>query len=354
VEALRRKQEAATGQLWVDVGFHGGVVPGNADHIQPLIEAGVCAFKAFLCPSGIDEFPAATEADLRAVMPMLAAAGVPLFVHAELVSPLPAGVEEHFAANPSSYAAYLATRPPEWEVAAIRLMIDLCREYGCHVHIVHLAAAEQARPLIQAARAEGLPFTVETCPHYLYFHAQDAADGDTRFKCAPPIREWPQGPILRRMVRDGWIHTIGSDHSPAPLAIKCLDEGDFFRAWGGIASLQLLLPVVMTAMKREYISLADMAGVIRRMAAHPATLVGLDGRKGAIAPGRDADFAIVDEGTAYWVGPEMLHHRHKVSPYVDRCLRGLVDTTYLRGRKIYERGQFIGEPSGQLLERPRA
>src|SRR5207302_5713931 len=141
VEALRGKRAAAAGPLWVDVGFHGGVVPGNADQIEPLIAEGVCAFKAFLCPSGLDEFPAATEADLRAVMPRLAAAGVPLFVHAELVSPLPPGVEEHFAANPRSYAAYLATRPPECEVATIRLMIELCREYRCPVHIVHLSAS---------------------------------------------------------------------------------------------------------------------------------------------------------------------------------------------------------------------
>src|SRR5439155_1071022 len=149
------KRDAAAGKLWVDVGFHGGVVPGNADQIEPLIAEGVCGFKAFLCHSGIDEFPAATEADLRAVMPKLAAAGVPLFVHAELVSPLPPGVEENFAANPRSYAAYLATRPPEWEAAAIRLMIDLCRETRCHAHIVHLSAAEQARPLLQRARREG-------------------------------------------------------------------------------------------------------------------------------------------------------------------------------------------------------
>src|SRR5205823_8778084 len=134
VAALKAKRDAAAGQLWVDVGFHGGVVPGNADQIEPLIAAGVCAFKAFLCPSGIDEFPAVTEAALRAVMPKLTAASVPLFVHAELVSPLPAGVEEAFAANPRSYAAYLATRPPEWEEAAIRLMLALCREYRCHVH----------------------------------------------------------------------------------------------------------------------------------------------------------------------------------------------------------------------------
>src|SRR5262245_12454765 len=173
VAALRQKQEATAGKLWVDVGFHGGVVPGNAEHIEPLIAAGVCAFKAFLCHSGIDEFPNATEADLRAVMPKLAAAGILLFVHAELVSPLPPGVEEKFAKHPRRYSAYLATRPPDWEVAAIKLMIELCREYRCPVHIVHLSAAEAAKPVIKKAKVEGLPLTVETCPHYLTFFAEE-------------------------------------------------------------------------------------------------------------------------------------------------------------------------------------
>src|SRR5437868_8615859 len=169
VEALRQKQEAAAGKLWVDVGFHGGVVPGNVGQIEPLIAAGVCAFKAFLCPSGLDEFPASSEADLRAVMPILAKVGMPLFVHAELMSPLPSGVEEHFAANPRSYPAYLATRPPEWEVAAIGLMIDLCREYQCPVHVVHLSAAVAAGEIIRTAKQEGLRLTGETVTHFLFF-----------------------------------------------------------------------------------------------------------------------------------------------------------------------------------------
>lgn len=349
VDALRKKQASAEGKLWVDVGFHGGVVPGNAEHIEPLIAAGVCAFKAFLCPSGLDEFPASTEADLRAVMPILAKAGLPLFVHAELVSPLPPGVEEHFAANPRSYAAYLATRPPEWEVAAIRLMIDLCREYHCPVHIVHLSAAELARPLIQAAREEGLPLTVETCPHYLWFFAGGVADGDTRFKCAPPIREWPQCAILRRMVADGWIDTIGSDHSPAPPELKHLADGDLRLAWGGIASLQLLLLASVPAAGPP---VGWKENWIGRLTSRPAALVGLAARKGSIAPGRDADFVIFEEEHAWWFQQKLLLHRHKWTPYDGREFRGWVETTYLRGRKIYDRGRILGDPSGRLLERP--
>src|SRR5262249_53079922 len=161
-------QAAAQGKLWVDCAFHGGVIPGNAAEVGSLLTAGVVAFKTFLCHSGIDEFPNATEADLRTVMPQLAAAGVPLFVHAELVSPLPAEVEPRLASEPRSYQAYLASRPRQWEHEAIRLLIRLCRASRCPVHIVHLASAE-ALPLIAEARALGLPLTVETCPHYLTF-----------------------------------------------------------------------------------------------------------------------------------------------------------------------------------------
>ncbi len=239
-EALAMKGEAAAGQLRVDCGFYGGVVPGNGGRIGELIDAGVLGFKAFLCHSGIDEFPNATEADLRAVMPELARAGLPLLVHAELIGddvpPAPAT-----AAECRSYARYLASRPRQWEHDAIRLMIALCRETGCRVHVVHLASAD-ALPMIAEARAEGLPLTVETGPHYLTFAAEDIPDGDTRFKCAPPIRERPHRERLWHGLRDGLIDTIGSDHSPAPPELKRLAEGDLSRAWGGIASLQLAPP----------------------------------------------------------------------------------------------------------------
>jgi allantoinase len=351
VEALRRKRQAAAGQLWVDCGFHAGVVPGNADQIEPLIAEGVCAFKAFLCPSGIDEFPAATESDLRAVMPKLAGAGVPLFVHAELVSPLPPGVEETFAANPRSYAAYLATRPPEWEVAAIRLMIEVCREYRCPVHIVHLSAAEEAWPLVSEARQERLPFTLETCPHYLTFADKEIPDGDPRYKCAPPIRHVAQRALLRSMLIAKRIHTIGSDHSPAPPDLKRLNDGDLRAAWGGIASLQLLLPATWSSV--DWCANLPREHVIAALTTRPAALTGLAERKGAIAAGCDADLVVFDSDAQFAVTPEMFHHRHKTTPYLGYALRGIVDATYLRGRKVYERGQILSGPTGQLLERSR-
>ncbi len=344
VAALRAKQQAAAGQIMVDCGFHAGIVPGNAGEVEPLIAAGVCGFKAFLCHSGIDEFPNATEADLRAVMPRIAAAGLPLLAHAELTAALDPAIEGRFASEPRSYAAYLATRPPAWEVAAIRLLIGLCREYRCPVHVVHLAAAEAARPLLTVARAEGLPLTVETCPHYLYFAAEEIPDSDPRFKCAPPIRDGKQRALLREMLVSGEIDTLGSDHSPAPPALKHIETGDLRCAWGGIASLQLLLPIVWT-------SVGSIERIVTALAARPARLAGLDDRKGAIAPGLDADLVLFDRDAVFTVSAEMLHHRHKTTPYLGCKLRGVVEATWLRGRKIFERGELSAEPTGRLLTR---
>jgi allantoinase len=346
VAALQAKLHAAARKLWVDCGFYGGVVPGNTADIEPLIAAGVLGFKAFLCHSGIDEFPNATAADLRAALPLLAAAGVPLLAHAELVGPLPPDVEARLATSPRSYAAYLASRPREWEDAAIRLLIDLCREFRGRVHIVHLASAD-ALPMIAAARAADMPLTVETCPHYLIFAAEEIPDADTRFKCAPPIRERENRERLWQGLRDGLIDTIGSDHSPAPAALKLLESGDLKQAWGGIASLQLTLPAVWTAAAQRQAPLAD---VVRWMSTASAKLVGL-ANKGALAPGFDADLVVFDPDAEWVVDTERLHHRHKATPYAGRTLRGRVDATFLRGRKVYESARFADAPSGRAILR---
>jgi allantoinase len=344
-DALAQKLAATEGNLWVDCGFYGGVVPGNAQHIEPLIAAGVLGFKAFLCPSGIDEFPAATEADLRAVMPRIASAGLPLLVHAELVGQEPAA-QARLAAAPRSYAAYLASRPRQWEHQAIELMLRLCREFGCRVHIVHLSSAD-ALPLLAEARAAGLPVTVETCPHYLVFAAEEIPDGDPRFKCAPPIRERDNRDRLRAAVRDGRIDYLASDHSPAPPALKHLDTGNLERAWGGIASLQLMLPIVWTMIRPwPGVGLADLVQWLSR---RPAQLVGLGSRKGALASGYDADLVVFDPDAEFIVSSPMLHHRHKVTPYEGRRLHGRVDKTVLRGRTIFEAGRFADQPTGQPL-----
>jgi allantoinase len=348
VSALQQKQAATEGKLWVDCGFHGGIIPGNSGEVDSLLGAGVLGFKAFLCHSGIEEFPNATEADLRAVMPKLSAARVPLLVHAERVGPLPAGVEARLMADSRSYRAYLASRPREWEHDAIQLLIRLCREYRCPLHIVHLASAE-ALPVIAQARAEGMPLTVETCPHYLCFAAAEIPDGDPRFKCAPPIRELEDRERLWEALQSELVDTIGSDHSPAPPELKHLLTGDLRRAWGGIASLEISLSATWEGAVRRGCTLVDLATWMCR---RPAELVGLVGHKGVLAPGYDADLTIFDPEAAFTVDPALLHHRHKATPYEGRCLRGRVERTYLRGRLVYDHGDFADVPGGRILLRP--
>jgi allantoinase len=337
VEALRQKLSAAAGKLRVDVAFHAGLVPGNVDQIEPLIDAGVVGVKAFLVHSGIDDFPNATESDLRAAMPILARRGVPLLVHAELAGPAPPPGK--------SYASYLASRPRDWENRAVRLLIALCRAYRCPVHIVHLSSADVLDEL-RDAKSDGLPLTVETCPHYLVFEAGQIADGETRFKCAPPIREVENRERLWQGLADGIIDMIASDHSPCPPAMKQLETGDFARAWGGISSLQIGLRAVWTKAHRRGFSLADIA---RWMAVAPAKLIGLDQRKGTICPGAEADLVVFDPQARQIVRGAGLFHRHKLTPYEGLELVGRVHTTYLRGRRIYDDGRIVDPPDGQTL-----
>jgi allantoinase len=267
-----------------------------------------------------------------------------------LASPLARDIEGRFSSAPRSYAAYLATRPRQWEHQAIDLLIQLARDCPSRIHIVHLSSAD-ALPRIAAARAAGLPLTVETCPHYLYFGSEALPDGDPRFKCAPPIREQENRERLWQGLRDGLIDTIGSDHSPAPPPLKYLETGDLGRAWGGIASLQLILSIVWTAAWQRGATLVDL---VEWMSHRPARLVGLHGRKGRLAPGSDADMVVFDPEAEFTATSERLHHRHKVTPYEGRVLRGRVEMTFLRGRKVYEAGNFIGGASGRSILRTAA
>ena len=337
VAALEQKLNAARQQSWVDVGFYGGLVPGNAGHVGPMIQAGVLGIKAFLCDSGLDEFRKVAESDLVAAMPEIAARGVPLLVHCEL-----ARAAAPLAQSPTSYAQFCASRPDAWETDAVALMIDLCRRYECRVHIVHLSSA-RALGLIAAAKRDGLPLTVETCPHYLYFASERIPDGDTRFKCAPPIRAAENRGTLWNALLDNLIDTIGSDHSPCPPQMKCLASGDFTQAWGGIASLQLTLSVVWTAGRQHGVTFRQLATWLSH---NPAALVGVDQRKGRIQPGYDADLVVWDPDATFTVGPDMLRHRHRLTPYEGETLSGLVSHTYLRGRLVYADGLLGGQPSG--------
>jgi allantoinase len=337
--ALEAKIAASEGKRYADVGFWAGVVPGNACDLAALAAAGVLGGKAFMVPSGIDEFPAAGEADLRAAMRVLREHGLPLLAHAELDLGAPA------AGDPRSYATYAASRPPRWEDAAIRLLIDLCRETRCAVHVVHLASAGAIEP-IRAARAEGLPLTVETCPHYLCLDGEAIPDGATPFKCAPPIRDRATRDRLWLALLDGVIDAVVTDHSPCPPALKQLDRGDFRAAWGGIASLQHALPIVWTEAARRGVRVEQLA---RWMSAAPARLAGLGRSKGRIAPGFDADFVIWDPDAAITIEAAALRYRHKISPYVGSSLRGRVHRTILGGREVFDGDGYPAGPIGRTL-----
>jgi allantoinase len=338
--ALTAKIDASAGKCFVDVGFWGGVVPGNAGALRELAAGGVLGCKAFLVHSGIDEFPNSTEADLREAMPVLRDAGLPLLAHAEL----DLGAEMQ-TTDRRSYQRYLESRPKRWEDEAIRLLVKLCRETRCAVHIVHLSSAASI-PTLRAAKAEGLPISVETCPHYLCLEAEQIPDGATLYKCAPPIREHANREGLWRGLLDGVIDFVITDHSPCTPALKLPERGDFEDAWGGIASLQLGLPAVWSEARRRGAGLLELS---RWMSSAPAHFAGLSGQKGRIAAGFDADLLIWDPDAPVTVAAECLFFRHKVSPYIGQELRGRVQQTVLRGKCVYDGEQHPQGPMGRPL-----
>ncbi|MEP6819043.1 MAG: allantoinase AllB [bacterium] len=365
VAGLREKLAAARGQCFVDLGFWGGVVPGNTGELAPLAAAGVVGFKCFLIHSGVDEFPNVTEEDLRTALPELSRLGALLIVHAEVPGPIsrtgiPACPSEAAATandtgvlpispdrdvRPTEYATFLASRPRAAEDEAVALMMKLSREFGTRVHIVHHSSADSLS-LLREAKAAGLKITAETCPHYLTFAAEEIPDGATEFKCCPPIRERENREQLWSALESGTIDMIVSDHSPCPPEMKLPESGDFLQAWGGISSLQLRLPAVWTESERRGFSVRDLA---RWLCSAPAKLVGLEGKKGLIKVAYDADIVIWNPEKQFCVEGAALHHRHKLTPYQGRVLNGVVEKTFLRGRKIYDSGEFTGEPRGLLL-----
>jgi allantoinase len=342
VSALEAKRAAARDRCWVDWMAWGGVVADNQEHIEELAAAGVAGFKCFLIHPGVDGFTMVTEEQLRAALPHVARTGLPLLVHAELQGP----IDEATSALPqgewSVYRTYMESRPDDAELAAIRLLLELCAEYKFRLHIVHLATAA-ALPLLSSARAEGLPVSLETCPHYLHLAAEKIPDGATLFKCAPPIRAGENRERLWAGLREGIIDLVATDHSPCPPVMKRLEEGDFRKAWGGIASLSVALPVMFTEATARGCGVAEIA---RWMGQSPAKLAG-SRRKGRIAAGYDADFCVFNTEREFVVSQERLHFRHRVSPYLGERLRGVVKATYLRGEMVYADGQFCGQARGR-------
>lgn len=343
LDAFEQKLQAAQGQLWVDCGFWGGVVPENASELQVMIDKGIWGFKAFLVHSGIDDFPQSTAEDLRKAMPILQKGGVPLLVHAELEGEC----VPHLPEQAQSYQAFLASRPKSWEDEAIRLMIQLCEETNCATHIVHLSSANALEDIARA-KAKGLPFTVETCPHYLYFASEHIPDGQTQYKCMPPIREQKNQEQLWAALRSQMIDFVVTDHSPCTPGLKLMDEGDFLHAWGGIASLQFGLSSVWTRAQARGFSLEELVVL---MCEKPAQFVGLGQTKGQLKPGYDADFVVFEPEKRYTLTKDMIHFKHPVSPYLEQELTGQVVATFLRGNPVFVKGTHGDAPQGKPLMR---
>jgi allantoinase len=343
-EALAAKRDAARGQCAVDVGFWGGVVPGNAGELAGMVADGVRGFKCFLVDSGVAEFGWVGEPELAPAMGILAELGAPLLVHAEVAGPIDLATAALAGADPSRYATYLASRPPAAEEQAIALVTRLCRDTGARTHIVHHSAAS-ALDQLRAARAEGLPLTAETCPHYLRFAAETIPDGATAYKCAPPIRDLANREALWAALAEGVLELVASDHSPCTPQLKAMEAGDFVAAWGGIAGLQLALPVVWTEARGRGHTLRD---IVRWMCEAPARLAGLAGRKGVLAAGADADLCVFADDEAVTVTPAMVRHRHTVTPYTGARLTGRVHATYLRGERVFD-GTDVDGSRGTLI-----
>ena len=339
--AFRSKLESAAGRATVDVGFWGGVVPGNRAELAAMRAAGVFGFKGFLAPSGVAEFPEVGCAELAELAAEVARVGGALLVHAEA----PARLLEPRAGSERSYAAYAGTRPSEAEAEAVAAVAEVCRRTGARTHIVHLSAAEALEPLARARR-EGLPITAETCPHYLSLCAEEIPDGATLFKCAPPIRSAANRERLWAALEEGFLDQIVSDHSPSPPERKALDSGSFVDAWGGIASLELTLSATWTAARERGVALERL---VDWMSAAPARLAGLEASRGVITAGRNADLVVWDPDGHRTVDALALHQRHPTTPYAGMTLAGVILATYLRGEKIFDGAQIVGRPRGELL-----
>ncbi|WP_304454084.1 allantoinase AllB [Nocardiopsis sp. YSL2] len=342
VEGLAAKRAVARERVSVDVGFWGGAVPENSQpgetkELAALHEQGVYGFKAFLSPSGVDEFGHLSAAELATAMEAIGDFGGQIIVHAED----PGVLDGAPAAHGRDYADFLASRPDEAEHAAIALVIETARRTGTRAHVLHLSSAS-ALPLISQARADGVPLTVETCPHYLTLAAETIPDGATQYKCCPPIRSSANRDLLWRALMDGLIDCVVSDHSPSTADLKDLDTGDFGTAWGGVSGLQVGFSAVWSEARRRGATLVDM---VRWMAEGPTRVAGLRG-KGAIAEGNDADFAIVAPDETIRVDVRELAHKNPVSAYDGAELQGRVRRTLLRGEEI-----DLAQPRGHLLAR---
>ncbi|MCA9742414.1 allantoinase AllB [candidate division KSB1 bacterium] len=347
VHAIKQKQHAAKGNLWVDCGFYGGVVPSNKEQLEPLIAEGVLGLKAHMIDSHRPEFPRIDEKRLRRVLEMLARYDIPLLVHAEMRQAIH-NEQNGVAETMYAYPQFLASRPRAWENRAVHRLVRLARETQTHIHIVHLSSADTI-PALREARQAGVPLTIETCPHYLFFAAEQIRDGDTRFKCLPPIREQENRELLWQALHEGVIDFVASDHAPVERPAS-VEISDFLQAPAGFPSLQLTLPAIWTAAKKRGIGIQQ---VVSWLSTRPAAFIGLGAQKGKIAPGYDADLVIFDTEKSIHIPREMMAQSEQATPYEGQTLQGEIIATYLRGEKIYERGHFASAPKGRILQKQR-
>ncbi|KAI8953892.1 allantoinase [Xylaria longipes] len=386
---FKEKLAASRGQCWVDVGFYGGVIPGNADQLLPLVEAGVRGFKGFLIESGVDEFPAISSADIELAMTTLNGISTTLMFHAEMIPPITDSVGDAVQVSQpplapkgtlKEYQTFLESRPPSFETYAIEEIISLAHlATNLHLHIVHLSAT-QAIPILKEARDRGVNITAETCFHYLGLAAEGVEDGDCRYKCCPPIREQlnQDGLWEELQAEDSCIKTVVSDHSPCTPELKHLpphlqsedtrpnmrhndsgvdmradldlvakppvnaSEGDFFAAWGGISSVGLGLPILHSSAKKRaaagHKSTPTILDIVRLCSQATAKQVGLSHRKGAIKVGMDADICVFDDAEEWILQSHGMHWKNRCSPWEGHDFTGRVKETWLRGRKVYEHG----------------
>lgn len=340
--AFKLKLDASAGKLNVNVGFYGGLIPGNQNDLEELMKAGVLGIKCFLTHSGIDEFPNVGKKEIDAAMPVIAKYSLPLLAHCELEGNSTNQLDKY----PTSYKEYLASRPKKWENDAVELLIQLCRKHKCPAHIVHVSSAE-ALTMIKKAKDEGLPLTAETCAQYIYFNAENIPDADCLYKCAPPIREKENNELLKEALVNGTLDFIATDHSPAPPAIKELVSGNLKKAWGGISGLQFLLPATWAAMK-EKISIEKFIPLLTE---HPARFLQVNNQKGKLAVGYDADLLVWNPEEKFVVREEDILHKHKCSPYTGKKLSGMALETIVNGITVYQNKQIIQKNAGRWLLR---
>lgn len=346
-KGLLEKAEAMEGRIWVDIGLWGGAVSGNQGELRTLIKEGALGFKCFLVESGVPEFSHLNASELEKAVRALSGTGAPLLAHAELPGPIEAAQAELSNLDPKSYARYLRSRPKSAEDQAIELLHGLCNTIGTSIHIVHLSSST-ALDTFRRARDKMLPFSAETTPHYLCFEAESIPDGQTQYKCAPPIRERENKEALWKALREGLIEMVVSDHSPCPPEMKKLGEGRFDLAWGGISSVELALPATWTEARQRNISIHTLS---EWMCSSPARLAGLEKRKGKIAVGYDADLTLWNPDASFRVDAQKLHHRHRITPYQGRELFGTVEMTFLRGTLVYDRNGIQSKPNGIWIKR---